>query len=206
MYWVIANCSVQFSLQTLGMETQLTETSGAQKEVRPSQITFSMTFYAEVAASSMLHTFLDGLPRTRGVPVPLWAGLFRTFMGQILQLAAEISASHYATDAWARIPHRCFLSLRLKNTHACTKPSWQMQMPLRHQRTWKHTWKLGLAQPAQWNHFWAQLLSRYLYPSWAQLSYRQIRMKNIQQTELGQTVLPWRKGLQSYPVWCKHVI
>lgn len=127
-------------------------------------------------------------------------------MGEILQLAAEILESPTMLQIHEPDPTLLFLSLRLKNAHVCTEPFWQMQMPLKHQRTWKHTWKLGLAQPAQWNHLWAQLLSRYPYPSWAQLSYRQIRMNNIQQTELGQTVLPCREGLQSYPVWCKHVI
>lgn len=39
----------------------MTEISGAQKEARTSQITFPMTFYAQVAASSMLYTFLDGM-------------------------------------------------------------------------------------------------------------------------------------------------
>lgn len=94
-------------------------------------------------------------------------------------------------------PTLLFFSLRLKNANVCNKPFWQMQMPLKHQKAWKHTWKLGLAQTAQWNHCWAQLLSRYLYQSWAQLSYVQIRLNNIQPTEPGQTVLPWRKAIWS---------
>lgn len=188
------------------METQLTETSGTQKEAWTSQITFPMTFYDGIAACCT-HSEMAYLPWAQGVPSSSLSRMIQDLHGTDSPVSSRnFRVSHYAYRHVSQNPTLLFLSLRLKNTHVCTKPFWQMQMPLRHQRTGKHTWKLGCAQPAQWNHLWAQLLSCYLYPSWAQLSYRQIRMNNIQQSEVGQTVLPCREGLQSYPVWCKHII